>query len=93
MTEIDPAFGPGMEDLLKLHDRVRSYVACPLHETRTQAVPGYGPASARILAIGEAPGEKEDKEGKPFIGAAGKLLTKLLSPSGFRGEICISPIP
>ena len=71
-----------MEDLLALHDRVRACVACPLHSTRTQAVPGYGPATARIMAVGEAPGEKEDLQGRPFVGAAGNVLTKLLEGVG-----------
>ncbi|MHB8393548.1 MAG: uracil-DNA glycosylase family protein, partial [Candidatus Dormibacteria bacterium] len=45
---------------------------CALHRTRTLGVPGVGPATARLMAIGEAPGEREDKEGKPFVGAAGR---------------------
>ena len=59
------------EEVLELHGRVRECTACPLHLTRTQAVPGYGPVTARVMAVGEAPGENEDREGKPFVGAAG----------------------
>lgn len=70
------------EELLEIHSRIRACVACRLHETRTQAVPGYGPAEARIMAIGEAPGEKEDQQGRPFVGAAGKLLTELVESIG-----------
>ena len=66
------------EELLELHGRIRECTACPLHATRTQAVPGYGPVTSRIMAVGEAPGETEDREGKPFVGAAGQLLTRLL---------------
>ena len=44
------------EVLLELHGRIRECTACPLHVTRTQAVPGYGPVTARIMAVGEAPG-------------------------------------
>ncbi len=65
-----------------VHAHIRACVACPLHITRTQAVPGSGPATARIMAVGEAPGEKEDLQGRPFVGAAGKVLTKLLSGIG-----------
>jgi uracil-DNA glycosylase len=80
-----------MPELLEIHDRVRACHACPLHESRTQAVPGYGPASARIMAVGEAPGEKEDAQGKPFVGAAGKLLTKLLEGIGLsRNDLYIT---
>ena len=66
------------EEVLELHGRVRECTACPLHLTRIQAVPGYGPVTARVMAVGEAPGENEDREGKPFVGAAGRLLTSFL---------------
>ena len=79
------------EDLLELHGRIRACTACPLHITRTQAVPGYGPVSARIMAVGEAPGEAEDRLGKPFVGAAGQLLTRLLNEVGLdRRDIYIT---
>lgn len=79
------------EALLDLHGRIRACTACPLHATRTQAVPGYGPVTARIMAVGEAPGETEDREGKPFVGAAGQLLTRLLQEVGLdRRDIYIT---
>ena len=82
---------PTTEELLALHGRIRACVACPLHLTRTQAVPGYGPVTARVMAVGEAPGETEDREGKPFIGAAGQLLTRLLGEVGLdRRDIYIT---
>ncbi|HVC42549.1 MAG TPA: uracil-DNA glycosylase [Candidatus Saccharimonadales bacterium] len=81
------------EEVLELHGRVRECTACPLHLTRTQAVPGYGPVSARVMAVGEAPGENEDREGKPFVGAAGRLLTSLLESVGLdRRDIYITNI-
>jgi uracil-DNA glycosylase len=81
------------EELLDLHGRVRRCVACPLHATRIQAVPGYGPVEARIMAVGEAPGETEDREGKPFVGAAGQLLTRLLETVGLnRRDIYITNV-
>lgn len=70
------------EQLLEIHGRIRACVTCRLHATRTQAVPGYGPVEARIMAVGEAPGEKEDQQGRPFVGAAGKLLTELVESIG-----------
>lgn len=79
------------DELLELHGRIRACNACPLHATRTQAVPGYGPVTARIMAVGEAPGETEDREGKPFVGAAGQLLTRLLQEVGLdRRDIYIT---
>jgi len=55
---------------------------CSLHATRTQAVPGTGPCPADVMVVGEAPGFNEDVQGKPFVGAAGKLLDKLLERIG-----------
>jgi uracil-DNA glycosylase len=81
------------EEVLELHGRVRACTACPLHLTRIQAVPGYGPVTARVMAVGEAPGENEDREGKPFVGAAGRLLTALLESVGLdRRDIYITNI-
>ena len=68
--------------LVDLHAAIDGCTACRLHETRTHAVPGDGPVTARIMAVGEAPGEKEDQTGRPFVGAAGRLLTKLLGSIG-----------
>jgi uracil-DNA glycosylase len=81
------------EEVLELHGRVRACTSCPLHLTRIQAVPGYGPVTARVMAVGEAPGESEDREGKPFVGAAGRLLTSLLESVGLdRRDIYITNI-
>ena len=81
------------DEVLELHGRVRECTACPLHLTRIQAVPGYGPVGARVMAVGEAPGESEDREGKPFVGAAGRLLTRLLESVGLdRRDIYITNI-
>ncbi len=70
------------EALDRLHAQIRACVVCPLSRTRIQAVPGDGPVTARIMAVGEAPGETEDRVGRPFVGAAGQLLTKLLESVG-----------
>ena len=51
---------------------------CKLCEGRTNTVPGEGPATARLVAIGEGPGRTEDETGRPFVGRAGELLTKIL---------------
>jgi uracil-DNA glycosylase family 4 len=57
--------------------------ACPLHQSRTHAVPGEGPLPARIMFIGEAPGAKEDESGRPFVGPAGRFLDQSLASHGF----------
>jgi DNA polymerase len=59
---------------------------CRLAETRTQVVFGVGDAAADLLFIGEAPGLHEDRQGEPFVGAAGQLLTKMLGEIGLRRE-------
>src|SRR5580765_7383060 len=66
-------------ELSRLHETIRSCKNCGLHATRTQAVPGVGPCPADILIVGEAPGFNEDRQGEPFVGAAGKLLDTLLA--------------
>ncbi len=59
---------------------------CALHETRTQVVAGSGDPDATVMFVGEAPGYHEDKQGIPFVGAAGKLLDRLLAGIGMTRE-------
>jgi uracil-DNA glycosylase family 4 len=61
-----------------LKTQALSCTKCHLCVTRTKVVFGHGPSPCDVMIIGEAPGEKEDLEGKPFIGKSGQLLTKLL---------------
>lgn len=64
---------------------------CPLAETRTQVVYGAGSDDAELMFIGEAPGFHEDRQGIPFVGAAGQLLNRLLAETGIgRDEVYIS---
>ena len=66
---------------------------CELYKTRTQSVPGEGPADARVMLIGEAPGWNEDQQGRPFVGAAGKFLEELLGAAGLsRGDVFITNV-
>ncbi|MBM3147717.1 MAG: uracil-DNA glycosylase [Actinobacteria bacterium] len=69
-----------------LRREVEACTRCPLHETRTQAVFGEGDAGARLMFVGEAPGYHEDKQGRPFVGAAGKMLDELLASIGLSRE-------
>lgn len=55
---------------------------CPLHCNATQGVAGEGPSSARIMMVGEQPGDQEDLQGRPFVGPAGQLLEAALSDAG-----------
>lgn len=65
--------------LEELANEISMCTKCPLHEKRTNAVPGYGDPNADIMFIGEGPGKQEDLQGKPFVGAAGKFLDELLT--------------
>lgn len=66
------------QKIFKLHQKYDSANTCDLKTTATQAVFGDGSPIADIVFIGEAPGKKEDIEGRPFIGAAGKFLSEML---------------
>src|SRR5215207_5268301 len=56
----------------ELAAQIRVCTRCPLHESRTHAVPGDGSYNARVMIIGEAPGREEDESGHPFVGSAGR---------------------
>jgi uracil-DNA glycosylase family 4 len=63
----------------QLEAAIRVCTSCTLHKGRTQAVPGEGPVNADIMFIGEGPGFHEDRQGRPFVGAAGQFLEELLA--------------
>jgi uracil-DNA glycosylase family 4 len=65
---------------------VRDCSRCRLHAGRTQAVPGEGSAETEVVFVGEGPGANEDQQGRPFVGAAGGLLTELLGAIGWRRQ-------
>ncbi len=75
-----------MNTLAKIADDIRNSNVCELAKSATQAVPGEGSENAEILFIGEAPGKDEDLQGRPFVGAAGKLLTKLIESIDMKRE-------
>ena len=80
-----------METLEDLAELVRNCTDCPLHGSRTNAVPGEGPANAEILFIGEGPGFHEDRQGRPFVGPAGNFLEELLQSIGMsRDQVYIA---
>lgn len=62
---------------------VRRCTACPLHATRSHAVPGEGPIGAAVAFIGEAPGRDEDAQGRPFVGRSGQLLRRTIRECGW----------
>ncbi|MFN3421301.1 MAG: uracil-DNA glycosylase, partial [Armatimonadota bacterium] len=72
--------------LEELHQQILVCTKCPLAKGRTQAVPGEGNPSAKVMFIGEAPGEQEDAQGRPFVGPAGRFLNELLALAGLSRE-------
>ena len=75
-----------MADLEALRAEVCACRRCPLHATRLNPVPGEGDPHARLMFIGEGPGADEDRQGRPFVGAAGQLLDKMIAAMQFRRE-------
>ena len=79
--------------LKNLNNQIIECEKCVLYKTRTNVVPGEGSASAEIMFIGEGPGKNEDEQGRPFVGAAGKLLDKLIESIGLtRKDIYIANV-
>ena len=80
-------------ELATIHSQIIACTKCELHKSRKNAVPGEGPIDAKIMFVGEGPGQNEDEQGRPFVGAAGKLLTELLESIGLsRSEVFITNI-
>lgn len=78
---------------LSLEEEIRSCQRCDLARTRTHAVPGEGNRKAELLFVGEAPGRDEDLQGRPFVGRAGALLTKIIKAMNFsREEVYITNV-
>jgi len=76
-----------------IYSEIRECTRCELHKGRTNAVPGEGPYNAKIMFVGEGPGQNEDEQGRPFVGAAGKFLTELLQSIGLkRSDVFITNI-
>ena len=79
-----------LDDIARL---VRDCTRCPLYATATHGVPGEGSAQARLMCVGEAPGANEDATGRPFVGQAGQLLTKILAAINLtRDEVFIANV-
>jgi len=81
----EPAAAEAARQVLEaVADETRACERCRLYASASQAVPGDGPPGAPLMFIGEAPGFHEDKQGRPFVGPAGRLLDELLAGIGLR---------
>ncbi|HOB66044.1 UdgX family uracil-DNA binding protein [Ottowia sp.] len=86
-----PALAPRHTSLAALHAAVQACAACPIGVCATQAVNGNGPLGARLMLVGEQPGDQEDLAGQPFVGPAGRLLDQALARAGLnRGELFLT---
>jgi uracil-DNA glycosylase len=91
--EIDSAAAliPNDPNLDRLREAAAECTACPLYRNATQTVFGEGPDGARIMFVGEQPGDSEDIAGRPFVGGAGKLLDRCLVAAGIdRGRVYVT---
>ena len=76
-----------------LNAKIAGCTACRLHQGRTLTVPGDGDPDAELMFIGEAPGQHEDEQGRPFVGRAGQLLDELLGEIGFsRADVFVANV-
>lgn len=81
-----PRVAPETGSLQDVRKAAQDCQACPLWEHATQTVFGEGPAHARIMLVGEQPGDQEDRKGHPFVGPAGQLLDRALAEAGIDRE-------
>lgn len=79
-------FMPARRTLAAMREAVQGCRGCPLYRDATQAVFGEGPPQARLMLVGEVPGDEEDLQGRPFVGPAGKVLDQALAEAGIARE-------
>jgi DNA polymerase len=79
--------------LAQLRHEAASCTGCELYKNTTQTVFGEGPAEARVMFVGEQPGDSEDKKGHPFVGPAGRLLDEALAEAGIaRNDVYVTNV-
>ena len=86
LAELPPSFSQSAETLSEIWSDIGDCTRCGLCEGRTQVVNTHGNTTARLMFVGEAPGADEDAQGKPFVGRAGQLLTKMIEAMGMKRE-------
>lgn len=77
---------PATHDLKKLRTAASTCEGCDLYRHATQVVFGEGPPDAKVVMVGEQPGDEEDKKGHPFVGPSGRLLSKAMHEAGLDRE-------
>jgi DNA polymerase len=71
-----------IKSLSALRDAEAACTRCPLYRNATQVVPGEGPRHAKVMLVGEQPGDQEDRQGRPFVGPAGRILDRAIVDAG-----------
>jgi uracil-DNA glycosylase len=85
------AFLPPKISMTALRESAAGCQGCPLYQNATQTVFGRGPLKARLMFVGEQPGDQEDQQGEPFVGPAGRLLDEALVAAGIRrGDVYVT---
>jgi DNA polymerase len=87
-ANVERATPPATDDLGALAAAAARCTACPLYRNATQTVFGAGAPDARLVLVGEQPGDDEDRAGRPFVGPAGRLLDRALADAGIPREQC-----
>lgn len=82
-----PVMAPTSDPLAELAAEANACTRCPLYANATQTVFGQGPASAKLMFVGEQPGDREDLAGKPFVGPAGALFDEALAAAGVSRDV------
>src|SRR5437868_3298029 len=86
-------FLPTRRTLPSLREAARGCRGCPLYRAATQTVFGEGPKKARVVLVGEQPGNQEDLEGAPFVGPAGRVLDQGLAAAGIaRDDVYVTNV-
>jgi uracil-DNA glycosylase family protein len=77
---------PPITSLKTLREAEAACTRCPLYKDATQVVPGEGPPRAKVMFVGEQPGDQEDRAGRPFVGPAGRVLDQAIADAGLARE-------
>ena len=91
VDRMSPAANPPIKSLQRLREAEARCTRCPLYANATQVVPGEGARHSRLMLVGEQPGDQEDRQGRPFVGPAGRILDQALADAGIdRGETFVT---
>ncbi len=92
-SKLATSIAPRLRTIDQLREKAAGCQACDLWKTATQTVFGEGPSRAKLMLVGEQPGDQEDRAGHPFVGPAGKLLDRALEEAGIdRNDVYVTNV-